>query len=86
MKVYPQNVCDLVTSKGSVLRHFLFKHLFIALNEELIDFLLSSDEIDKPVLVMYEKLCQIQLKGMIKISIYCPDFQKRIKLVTPMSQ
>lgn len=86
MKVYLQRLCDLVTSKGSVLRHFLFKHLFIESNEELIDFLLSSDEIDKPVLVMYEKICQIQLEGMIKISIYCPDFQKRIKLVTPMSQ
>ena len=51
-----------------------------------IDILLSSNEIDKPMLVMYEKLCQIQLEGMIKISIYCPDFQRRIKLVTPMSQ
>lgn len=56
MKVYPQRVCGLVVSKGSVLKCFLFKHCFIEFHQKLINFLLRSDEIDKPMLVMYEKL------------------------------
>lgn len=65
-------------SKGSVLKLFLFKHLFIEFNEEFTNFLLSSDEIDKAMLVMYEKLWQIIPMG--KISIYCPDFHKQNKV------
>lgn len=59
MKGHPQRVCGLLMSKGSVLKLFLFKHLFTEVNEELINFLLCSDEIDKPILMMYEKLHQI---------------------------
>lgn len=59
MKGHPQRVCDLLMSKGSVLILYLLKYLFIEFNEELINFLSSSDKTDKPILMIYEKFYQI---------------------------
>lgn len=65
MKVYPQKVCDLSDIKGLCSQTFPVLQTFVpqSYNEELIDFLLSSDEIDKPVLMMYRKTMSNTARG-----------------------